>query len=94
MLQWLCGEASQATEVAADVIPGEGKAGIAAAQFAAGGVKHAVACAMNGMKFNLVKAFPQFAFPQMMDFVAAPYGGGRCRTILRIGNDAAINTTS
>jgi hypothetical protein len=82
---------------AADVIPGEGEAGIAAAQLAADGVKHAVAGAMNGVKLNFIKAFPQFASPQITRqitrVVAAPYGDGQCRTMLRIGNDAAVNIT-
>jgi len=32
----------------------EGEGGIAAAKFSRMGVNHAAACAMNGMKFNLV----------------------------------------
>jgi hypothetical protein len=46
----------------ADVVPDECKAGIAAAEFARGGVEHTVARAMHGVKLDLVETFPQFGF--------------------------------
>jgi hypothetical protein len=48
-------------------IADESKGGIAAAELAAGCVDHARACAMNGMKFNLVEAFLQFSSPTVAE---------------------------
>ena len=61
----------------AGVVPDKGKAGIAAAKFARCGVEYAVACAMNGMKFNLVEAFPQCGSPAVVDLVNCSLWPGR-----------------
>jgi hypothetical protein len=53
----------------AGVVPDECKAGITAAKLAAGGVDDAGSGSMNGVKFNLVQAFPQLVSPAVVDFV-------------------------
>jgi hypothetical protein len=47
------------------VVADERKTGIAAAELAAGGVNNAGSGSVNGMKINLVEAFPQLASPQL-----------------------------
>jgi hypothetical protein len=59
------------------VVPDKCKARIAPAQFAVDGVDHAGPGAMNGMKFNLVEAFAQFASLAVVDWTNCTLWPGR-----------------